>query len=516
VAARDGEVSARGTALPVEGTSIVLPDAEGVLTAVARIGYSLEIALADLVDNSIDANAGKVLIRFFRTRQRLISLAVVDDGDGMTENRLEKAMGFGSSTGRGDENLGKYGMGLKAASFSQSRSVTVLTARRGVVSGRRWTADNIRSGWICDHIARDAAAQHLDQDWGQVKLDASGTLVHWDELDAFRVAKNRADGVLEDLFRRISLHLGLTFHRFIESKRITIYLDAVNEETRQEGPQRPIQPVNPFGYQESGRRNYPRTFRCDIPRLGRLDLEGHIWPRRSRLPGYTLGGGRVSQRQGFYFYRNARLIQAGGWNGWRDDAEPHASLARVRVNLPAKYDHAFGLNVQKSAVSVPEGFLEALPSAASDATSFSQYMRDAIDTYRRTGQGTSTGPPPLVPDRGLGTRLAAKVRLELAGSLGKHTRGVRFDWRRLSDDQFFDLDRERDTIILNSQYRSAVLFGTRGGAADAPLTKSLLFLLVSDELDRQRSSEGSREWMAKCQSVLVEAARVQMRHAQSL
>src|SRR5207253_836918 len=122
-----------------------------------------------------------------------------------------------------------------------------------------------------------------------------------------------------------------------------------------------------------------------------------------------------------------------------DDAEPHASLARVRVNLPAKYDHAFGLNVQKSAVSVPEGFLEALPSAASDATSFSQYVRDAIETYRRTGQGTATGPP-LVPDRGLGTRLAAKVRLELAGSFGKHTRGVRFEWRRLSDDQFFDLD----------------------------------------------------------------------------
>jgi len=512
----DRDLSARGSALPVEGTSVVLPDAEGVLTALSRIGYSLETALADLVDNSIDAKAGNVLIRFFRTRQRLISLAVIDDGEGMTEHRLEEAMGFGRSAGRGDEDLGKYGMGLKAASFSQCRSVTVLTSRRGTVSGRRWTADNIRSGWICDHIARDAAARHLGQDWGEFRLEGSGTLIHWDELDAFRVAKNRADGVLEDLFRRISLHLGLTFHRFIESKRVAIYLDAINEETRQEGPPRPIQPIDPFGYAESGRRNYPKTFKCDIPRLGRLDLEAHIWPRRSRLPGYTLGGGRVSQRQGFYFYRNDRLIQAGGWNGWRDDAEPHASLARVRVDLPAKYDHAFGLNVQKSGVSVPEGFLEALPAAANGSTSFSQYLRDAVDTYRRTGGGPTNGQPPLVPDQGLGKRLAAKVRREIAGSLGKHTRKVRFEWRRLSEDQFFNLDRERDTIILNSLYRPAVLFGTRGGAADAPLTKSLLFLLVSDELDRERSSEGSREWMSRCQTVLVEAARVQMRHAQSL
>jgi hypothetical protein len=229
-----------------------------------------------------------------------------------------------------------------------------------------------------------------------------------------------------------------------------------------------------------------------------------------------LGGGRVSQRQGFYFYRNDRLIQAGGWNGWRDDAEPHASLARVLVDLPAKYDHAFGLNVQKSGVSVPEGFLETLPTAANGTTLFSQYLRDAIDTYRRTGGGATNGQVPMVPDQGLGKRLAAKVRREIAGSVGKHTRKVRFEWRRLSEDQFFDLDRERDTIILNSRYRPAVLFGTRGGAADAPLTKSLLFLLVSDELDRERSSEGSRDWMSRCQTVLVEAARVQMRHAQSL
>lgn len=498
----------RALDLPVEGRSINLPDAEGVLTALARVGYSLEVALADLVDNSIDAHAHNVLIRFFRTRRRLISLAIVDDGDGMTEVCLEQAMGFGRGTGKGDADLGKYGMGLKSASFSQCRAVTVITVRDFTVVGRRWTADSIRSGWICEHIARKAAAQHLARDWGEVTIERSGTLVHWDELDAFRVAQNRADGVLEDLFKRIALHLGITFHRYIESGRLAIYLDAMNEETNEVGPPRPIGALNPFGYPETGRRGYPKTFLCEIPGLGALDLKGHVWPRRSRLPGYTLGGGKVSQRQGFYFYRNERLIQAGGWNGWRDDAEPHSSLARVCVDLPARYDHAFGLNLQKSGVSVPAGFLEALPRTKSASTSFSDYIRDAVDTYRRVPP--SPVGTPLVPDRGLGKRLAAQVQNQIAGPTGKHSRKVKFEWRRLPEDKFFDLNRDGDVIVMNSLYRSAVLLGTRGGAADAPLTKSLLFLLVAEEFDRLRSSEASREWMARCQAVLVQAAEAQM------
>ena len=504
-------MNSRGSSLPVEGTSVILPDAEGVLTALARIGYELEVALADLVDNSIDANADTILIRFFRSDDQLISVGVVDDGDGMSVKRLNEAMGFGTDTGKGSEQLGKYGMGLKSASFSQCLSVTVITKRRGAVAAMRWTADNIKNGWICEHIERRAASSHLSQDWGVMKLDGAGTLVHWDGLDAFRVARDRADGVLEDYFRRISLYLGLHFHRFISTGQVGIYLDAVNDESGERGAPRVVEALDPFGYPTTGRRGYPRSFTVHLPRVGELDMIAHIWPRRSKKPGYTLGGGKVSQRQGFYFYRNQRLIQAGGWNGWRDDAEPHSSLARVQVDLGGELDQAFGLNVQKSAVSVPAGFLEALPSAKSGGVIFTQYIKDAIETYRSKTRATGNGEAPLVPDRGLSRSLAREMRREITGTSRRAVRRVPFVWKRLPEDLFFDLDRDRDIIYLNSRYRTAVLLGAHGSAADAPLTKTLLFLLVEDELERLRRSGISQEWIAKCQSLLVAAAKAQMR-----
>jgi hypothetical protein len=501
-------VSPQISTLPVAGTSVILPDAGGVLTALARIGYDLEVALADLVDNSIDASARNILIRFFRTTDRITSLAVVDDGQGIMPSEIDEAMGFGADTGKSDRDLGKYGMGLKSASFSQAQSVTVMTQGGGTVTARRWTADNVRAGWICEHIDPQAAARHLAAGWGPVRLRGSGTLIYWDNLDAFRVARHRTDGVLEDYFRRISVHLGLCFHRFLSAGRVNIFIDAVNEESKVRGAPRSVLALDPFGYLGTGLRGYPRTFRIDIADVGPLDLDAHVWPRRSRQPGYLLGGGKVAQRQGFYFYRNDRLIQAGGWNGLRTDAEPHASLARVNVELPGAYDHAFGLNVQKSGVSVPAQFLDALQLARSGDVAFNQYIRDAIDAYGR--KPVTVREAPLLPVRGIPRQLTKQVRASVTGSARGRTRPASIAWRSLPEAQFFELDRDGETIYLNSRYRRAVLLGSRRGPSDAPLVKMLLFLMLGEELDRQRVSEASRDWLAKCQSVLVAAAKAQI------
>ena len=501
-------MSPQGSALPVAGTSVILPDAGGVLTALARIGYDLEVALADLIDNSLDAGASNILIRFLRTDDRITSLAVVDDGHGINTTDIDEAMGFGADTGKGDQDLGKYGMGLKSASFSQATSLTVITRHDGTVAARRWTADNVRAGWICEHLDPRAAAGHLAAGWGPVEPRSRGTIIYWDDLDAFRVARNRADGVLEEYFRRISVHLGLYFHRFLSTGRVNIYIDAVNEEADVRGSQRQVQALDPFGYLESGRRGYPRTFRSDIADVGPLDLTAHIWPRRSRKPEYLLGGGKVAQRQGFYFYRNDRLIQGGGWNGLRTDAEPHASLARVKVELPGAYDHAFGLNVQKSGVSVPAQFLDAISLARSGDVTFNQYIHDAIDAYG--SKKIAVPDAPLVPTVGIPVPLRAQVRRTLAGSARGRVRRTPIAWRRLPGNQFFALDRDDEKIYLNSRYRAAVERGSRRSSNAAPLVKMLLFLLVGEELDRRRISEQSRKWLDKCQSVLVAAAKAQM------
>jgi hypothetical protein len=500
-------LSPLGTSLARDGTSIVEPDSRGVLTAFARIGYELEVALADLVDNSIDAHARNVLIRFYRTTGQLASLCVVDDGEGIPDEAFDDAMGFGIDTGKGFDELGKYGIGLKAASFSQAKAVTVLSRSKGAVAGRRWTADNVAQGWVCDHIAEAPAADVLNEDWRTVSTVSSGSVVIWDELDAFRVARDRADGLLEQYFRTISVHLGLHFHRFIESGEIRLFLDAVNEETGEAGAPREVLPLDPFGYPTTGRLGYPRDFSLDIPQVGNLAVQAHIWPRRSRHHGYLLGGGGVSQRQGFYFYRNKRLVQAGGWNGWRDDAEPHASLARARIDIPGSLDQAFGLNVQKSGFSVPAGFLDALPGARSDGLTFSQFIRDAIDAYRaREAHGAQNGT--VVPSRGIPAGLTARLRHVLANNENQ-PREFEFVWRTMHPDQFFDIDREQGTIALNATYRDKVVPEGRRTRNDAPLIKVLTFLLLQDELPRQRKSAGRQAWLARCQAALVAAARAQ-------
>ena len=503
--ANDREAHEIGLAdLPAVGSETTLPDAEGVLQAFQRVGYDLHEAIADLIDNSVDAGAGRVLIRFVRAEERLLRVYVVDDGRGMTARELTDAMAFGRRSGKGPLDLGKYGMGLKSASFSQCDILTVVSRRAGRVGGRRWTADNIRSGWLCDRLASRAAAGHLDQVWDFVDPSTSGTLIQWDEL-RLPIARDRVDAALAQLIAESRLHLAIHFHRLLEAGRIEIALDAVNVDTEEIGPEHIVEPMDPFAYGTSGRRGYPKTFRCEVSDIGRLKLEAHIWPRHSRLPGYRLGGGRVSQRQGFYFYRNDRLIQAGSWNGWRDDAEPHASLARVAVDLPSEFDDAFGLTLQKTGLVTPRAFLDALTAARSGRKPFTEYLQDAIETYRATGP-PPVSEPPLAPVTGLTAGLRLKIRRILTDG-GGGTRPMRFEWSELPADRFFKLDQDTEVIQLNSLYRGVVLNGARASSADAPLVKMLLFLLLREELDRERMSANAREWLEECQNLLVAAAR---------
>ena len=144
--------------------------------------------------------------------------------------------------------------------------------------------------------------------------------------------------------KTVPVALGLRFHRFLESAKLSIEFDVFDERAREVGAPVFAAPLNPFGYPAPGRKGFPVPFKVDLLKLGKLTLMAHVWPPKSNLPNYKLGGGKVAERQGFYFYRNDRLIQAGGWNGVRGDSEPHLSLARVEIDLPPEFDSAFNLH----------------------------------------------------------------------------------------------------------------------------------------------------------------------------
>src|SRR5262249_6769998 len=151
---------------------------------------------------------------------------------------------------------------------------------------------------------------------------------------------------LRQLQRRLQLHLGMTFHRFLEGTAITgqrlrILIDLQHDGAHEQPHRIEIVPLNPFAYPRTAHPDFPQKFCLPLGERRTVEAEACIWPANSNDECYKLGN-KAASRQGFYFYRNDRLIQAGGWNGLvQSDSEPHSSLARVRIDLPESLDALF-------------------------------------------------------------------------------------------------------------------------------------------------------------------------------
>lgn len=491
---------------PPKIDSIRIPPDPRIIDALRNIGYSLESALADLVDNSIDAGAETVLIRFVRDDSTLIGVLVIDDGQGMTQPVLDQAMQFAGRKTYGEEDLGMYGMGLKTASLSQADRLSVLT-RSGPrsVLGRRWTVEGAKKDWSCDILDQDYCADVLSREWADgIDLSRSGTIVRWDDVRDFDKARGEVEKYLAKAYRSVAHHFGLHFHRLISSGQVRIVIDTENADTGTSVPSEEIKAINPFGYPKSGRSGYPKKFTARIPELGSLAMEAHIWPARSKLPEYKLGG-KAAASQGFYFYRNDRLIQAGGWDNVAQDAEPHLSLARVAIDIPKAFESYFDVQFNKSDVKTPRSFVDAVHAArAADGTAFDEYLALA-DTVYRTKPHSANAVKPMIP-------MGSGFRSEVAhkhGELVEAVRGRQLDvrWKPLRTDRVFDIEKDDDVLFLNSRYREALNGGARNSGADAPLVKTLLYLLLEPEFKVERVWKARKRRFEMYNAVLLAAIK---------
>jgi hypothetical protein len=221
----DSDLLALDTPVPVVD-SRELPPAPGLLDLIGR-NHNITSALADIVDNSIDARATTVLIRFLRKDARLVSVVVVDDGDGMDDTTIDQAMTIGATRSYGEGSLGHFGIGLKAASLGQAGSVTVLSRNRsGVPAVGRRLASKRSDRFECDVVDPTYASNALDRDWRHVSL-AHGTVVKWDGVRTFPHTDDPTvtDQWIDETVRSICEHLGLVFHRLIAAGRVKIVVD---------------------------------------------------------------------------------------------------------------------------------------------------------------------------------------------------------------------------------------------------------------------------------------------------
>lgn len=478
------------------------PEGGGTIRALSRIGYDLPDALADLIDNSIDAGAGRVEITIYRTDDEVTAVTIADDGRGMSAAELTLGMQFAGRTEHDPSDLGAFGMGLKSASFSQCATLTVVTRQGGVTSAARWSVEQIGKDWNCE-LLDDAAEGEFRKLCLPSKRPATGTMVVWDRLTRLAVGggDEDLDAFLSSELARIENHLGLTFHRFLSEGALTITL-TVKHERRSLALPRTIKPRDPFDYPRTGAEGWPRTLHAELPGVGVLPMQAHIWPAGSLADGYLLGSRSGLPFQGFYFYRNNRIIQAGKWNGVvRNDQEPDLALARVAVELPAG---GLEVNVQKSALQVTASQAQAFMKAEGAGVTFEDYLEAAraACTAARNAKKTVRSVP-LVPGQGVPMSVRRFATRLLAGEAPHQE--LDFVWEALDDDEVFRLDLSNTRIILNKEYRRDILRDAPASSADVPLFKVLLFLLFKDDFERLRFSSKRSEYLKTCNALLLEA-----------
>lgn len=335
------------------------PHASDLSKSLRGLGYSVETAIADLIDNSITAGARRVCIAFvWRGNESCITCT--DDGAGMDESALREAMRLGRdpTEARTDTDLGRFGLGLKTASWSQCKVVTVRSKRLGApVVTRRWDLDHIDTSdrWEVMTNASPASEPNLSP----FDSLSSGTIILWEKLDTLsRVGMLRNSANFWAMVDKVERHLAMTFHRFVDTGRLILTVNG-----------RTVRGWDPFLTGHSLRRESP----CDViwSRDGchSVAFTGYALPHRKHLAEdeYEAASGPKGwiAGQGFYVYRSDRLILGGGWLGlgrgsrpWKPDQA--SRLARISLDITNAADLDWSINLMKSTAEPPTEFRDRL------------------------------------------------------------------------------------------------------------------------------------------------------------
>ncbi|QRY48234.1 ATP-binding protein [Mycolicibacterium boenickei] len=472
--------------------------------------HTLESALADLVDNSIDAGASRVSIRLLTQTDRLIQVEVFDNGKGMDAVAANSAMTIGHQRDYTDGDLGHFGMGLKAASFGHSDVLTVWSTSYGATPvGRRIRRADFSKDFTCEVLSPDAAAEH-GADRQRVLGSQVGTSIVWTDVrNAYRGRdREEARSWLSTRNEALRSHLGVTFHRLLVAKRlqIDVLIDELGEAIA--GPGVPILPIDPFGYATSGHPGYPKNLIATAGDV-QVKLTCHIWPAKSDVTGFRIGSRNGEQFQGFYIYRNDRLLQIGGWS---DTATPIPArqLARVVLEDTGAIGPFVTMNPEKSGLKFEPVFHDAINKAeAADGATFLTFLQDAESIYSDANKRKRQRKPVIRPDKGIAPAVRKRIGAELAFIEGD---AVDVKWKRMPAGEFLDVDLPTKTLWLNNRYRW--LFAPNGGSLnDAPMLKALLYLLTHHVFEGQHLGARDKDEILLWKSVLgaAAAAEEQMR-----
>ncbi len=373
-----------------------IPSARRLIRSLRNMGYDFSAAVADLVDNSISASATEVVINVeFDGDHSKVRIA--DNGVGMTENQLQEAMRYGSERDYDEDELGKFGLGLKTASLSQCQRMSIASrqnANRGIHT----------LCWDLEHIDKTDRWELLIPDKKKQEVilkghlsNHTGTVVLWERLDRMLGQKHPYGEAsrkrLLKMCRELEEHLTMVFHRFLDGEVRNQKLKIILNEnqlkswdpfTRDEPETKPLNPIS-----------------IDFERenvSGTVVLKPYILPPKdgfSSTDAFNRASGpkKWNLQQGFYIYRANRLIQSGGWCNLRV-ADEHTKLARIALDFSPQLDEAFGINVAKMRVLLPQEIRDEIDEAVEKIVKQARLVYDKKNKPQKTGNdpGPATTP----------------------------------------------------------------------------------------------------------------------------
>lgn len=328
---------------------ILIPYAPILVESTRSIGYSFEAALADIIDNSIGKGAKEVRVNFSSLNP--MYLTVSDDACGMTNNELEAAMRYGSQSSldeRDCDDLGRFGLGLKMASLSQCRRLTVVTKKLGIISGARWDLDYLisKEDWVL--LKLNGTDIQTVKNISYLDDKQSGTIVMWENFDRISNGSANPNKAFDERIEIAREHIALVFHRFLNDEIIAKKVKVFFNNDR-------VEPVDPF------LTTHPATQPLSESAINidgeRILVKPYILPYANKLSANDkkqVGGvDNLRSNQGFYVYRNRRLIIYGTWFRLIKQYELN-KLTRIRVDIPNTLDSIWEIDVKKSTASLPD------------------------------------------------------------------------------------------------------------------------------------------------------------------
>ncbi|MFC4347077.1 ATP-binding protein [Kordiimonas lipolytica] len=325
------------------------PKAKPLMTGARSIGnYDLAAAISDLIDNSITAGAGTIKIQCsFNEGHPIVS--VEDDGNGMSESELIEAMrpaAFDPEDKRNADDLGRFGWGLKSASLSQARKLTVLTRKNNKACGATWDLDKIEN-WAMTVFNDQEASEELESNNCQLARGKSGTLVLWEKCDRLSDNGKITQSDFNFLIRAAGEKLSLVFHRYLglkDSARLKITING-----------RKLSASDPFFISHPATQPMP-TEVIDWGAEGSMKITPFVIPHFSKLSNEEMAQAEreegTHRNQGFYVYRNKRLIIDGTWFGVFRPGEL-SDLVRVRIDIPNTMDMLWKISIDKNDAKLP-------------------------------------------------------------------------------------------------------------------------------------------------------------------